>query len=132
MKTSTRLTVTAIALLSGLSVAAAADHGMSSKSTTGSAHASQPAAKDSLSLTAQQQKMAWQDISKQAAKVKAPTGFTAKVGMVVPSTIATKPVPVSTSNDVPALRRYDYALLDSNKLLIVNPSDKKVAEIITQ
>ena len=58
-------------------------------------------------------------------------GFTAKVGAALPDTIATYPVPVSTSNDVPALRPYQYALLSNHKLLIVNPGDKKVAEVIT-
>jgi hypothetical protein len=135
MKNTTRLTVTVIALLSGVSIAAAADHGMSgSKSTTtGSASSlSQPMAKDSLSLTSSQRKIAWKDISGQAAKEKAPAGFTAKFGAAIPGTLTTQPVPVSTANKVPALRPYQYALLDSNKLLIVNPSDKKVAEVISQ
>ncbi len=49
----------------------------------------------------------------------------------MPSDLATHPVPVSTASKVPELRPYHYALLSSNKLLIVNPSDKKIAEIIT-
>jgi hypothetical protein len=134
MHTPTRLTVVAIALLSGISVASAA--GMTKSTTNGSGSMSKSTtetmAKDSLSLTSQQQKTAWKDISGQASKVKAPSGFTAKVGEAVPGDLTTHPVPVSTANKVPELRQYSYALLDSNKLLIVNPSDKKVAEIITQ
>ena len=141
MKT-TRLTVAAMALLSGISVAAAADMSQSggkTSATTGSGTAQEkmakpPAmaqAKESPSLTAQQQKMAWKDISKHAIKVKAPADFTAMVGAALPAGHA-HPVPVSTSNKVPALRPYQYALLDSKKLLIVNPSDKKVADVITQ
>src|SRR5665213_1437883 len=129
MRNATRLTVAAVALLSGISVAAAA--GMS-KSTTGSASSSMATPSDTLSLTSSQQKMAWKDISGQAVKETAPATFTAKVGAAVPSDLGTKPVPVSTANKVPALRTFQYALLDSNKLLIVNPTDHKVAEIITQ
>ncbi len=136
MKTAHRLSVAAIALLAGVSVAAAAGMSKSSTSTpatTGSASSmSQPVAKDSLSLSATQQQTAWKDISAQAAKETVPASFTAKVGVTVPSDLATHPVPVSTASKVPELRPYKYALLNNNKLLIVNPSDKKIAEIITQ
>jgi hypothetical protein len=30
------------------------------------------------------------------------------------------------------LKPYNYALLDNNKLLIINPGDKKIAQIITK
>ena len=136
MKTAHRLTVAAIALLAGVSVASAAGMSKSSTSkpaTTGSASSmSQHVAKDSLSLSASQQQTAWKDISAQATKESAPASFTAKVGAAVPSDLATHPVPVSTASKVPELRPYQYALLSNNKLLIVNPSDKKIAEIITQ
>ncbi len=135
---STRLAFAALVLLSGVSIAAAASNNMSkstgsasSMKTTGSAPSmSQP--KDSLSLSSQQRKTAWQDISAQATKEKSPSGFKAAVGAALPSDLITHPVPVSTANKVPELQPYQYALLDSNKLLIVNPNDKKVAEIITQ
>jgi hypothetical protein len=128
MRNATRLTLAAVALLSGISVASAA--GMS-KSTTGSA-SSMATPSDTLSLTSSQQKMAWKDISGQAMKETAPVSFTAKVGAALPSIVGTKPVPVSTANKVPALRPFSYAMLDSNKLLIVNPNDKKIAQVITQ
>jgi hypothetical protein len=127
---STRLALVAIALLSGISAAAAAGN-MSQPKTTGSA-SSMSKPMDKLSLNAQQQKTAWQDISSQATKEKAPSGFTASVGAALPNGLSTHPVPVSTANKVPALQQYQYALLDSNKLLIVNPNDKKIAEVISQ
>jgi len=136
MKTAHRPSVAALALLAGVSVASASVMSKSSTSTpatTGSASSmSQPVAKDSLSLSASQQQTAWKDISAQATKESAPASFTAKVGTAVPSDLATHPVPVSTASKVPELRPYQYALLNNNKLLIVNPSDKKIAEIITQ
>ena len=136
MKNANRLTVAAIALLVGVSVASAAGMSKSSTSkpaTTGSASSmSQPVAKDALLLSASQQQIAWKDITVQATKEPAPASFTAKVGAAVPSDLATHPVPVSTASKVPELRPYQYALLSTNKLLIVNPSDKKIAEIITQ
>jgi hypothetical protein len=92
---------------------------------------SSAALKDKLALTAKQRRDVWEDISQQASKQKPPKGFTAKVGAVLPSALATHPIPVSTANDVPALRPYNYALLEGNKLLIVNPNDMKVVEVIT-
>jgi len=82
-------------------------------------------------LTSIQEKTAWQDIAKQARKEKAPASFATKVGAVVPQALMTYPVPMTTSSKVPALRRYQYALLDNDKLLIVNPHDNKVADVIT-
>src|SRR4029079_12653961 len=97
MKTAHRPSVAALALLAGVSVAAAAGMSKSSTSTpatTGSASSmSQPVAKDSLSLSATQQQTAWKDISAQAAKETVPASFTAKVGVTVPSDLATHPVP---------------------------------------
>lgn len=139
MNNSARLTVAAIALLSGISVAAAAGNGMSKETTSSttsgsgamSKSTSQSLAKDSLSLTKEQKQTAWRDISGLAMKVKPPSGFSAKVGATVPSQITTHPVPVSTASKVPELKSYSYAMLDNNKLLIVNPNDKKIAQVIT-
>ena len=87
------------------------------------------AAKDNLTLTAAQRKTAWTDISKQAESESTPSNFTASVGKTVPSAVMLRPVPVKTANQVPALRPYDYARLKS-QVLIVNPSDKKIVDII--
>jgi hypothetical protein len=131
MKTSTRLAVVAVALLSGLSVAVAAGNSSISKESMAKS-SSASMLKDKLSLTSKQQATAWQDIHKQATKEKAPARFVAKIGAVVPSALTTYPVPTTTSSKVPALRPYQYALLGNNRLLIVNPHDKKVAEVITR
>jgi len=130
MKNRIRLAVAAVALLSGVSVAVAAGSSMSKESTAKSASTS--VLNDKLSLTSKQQTTAWQDISKQATKEKAPARFTAKIGAVVPSAVMTYPVPTTVSSRVPVLRGYQYALLQNDRLLIVNPHDKKVADVITR
>lgn len=131
MNESVRLALVAVTFFSGLSVAVAAGNSSTSKESMAKSP-SVSMLKDKLSLTSKQQAAAWQDISKQATKEKAPARFAAKIGAVVPSALMTLPVPTTTSSKVPALRPYQYALLDSNKLLIVNPHDKKVAEVITR
>jgi len=123
------VTVIAAVLLAGTSIASAATLSKSD-SNARTAPMAQSTPKDSLALSASQQSTAFKDISAQAAKEAAPTGFTAKVGAAVPNSLLTHPVPVSTASKVPDLRSYDYAMLDNGKLLIINPADRKVAEII--
>ena len=123
MKAQTAIALAAAALLSGVTAASAADipsshSGMAVK------------ASDTLSLNTTQQKTAWNDINKQASNQNPPADFTAVPGAVVPTTLKISAVPSKAARDVPSLRPYDFAMVQG-KLLIVNPSDKKVAEVIT-
>jgi hypothetical protein len=85
---------------------------------------------DKLSLNKTQQKTAWNDLNTAASKEDLPSGFNASIGSVVPSTFKIEPVPSRAANDIPALRPYDFAVVHG-KLLIVNPSDKKISDVIT-
>jgi len=116
MKQPTALALGAALLICGVTAASAA--GMA------------PKASDTLNLTSTQQKTAWNDINKTATNQSAPSGFTAMKGETVPSTLKIERMPRTAVSAVPALRPYDFAIV-SGKLLIVNPSDKKIAEVIT-
>jgi hypothetical protein len=109
--------------MAGVSAASAA--GMSQSNSTMSRPAS-----DTLSLTSTEQKTAWNDLHGQAAEQKASSGFNATVGAVVPSTVKIAPVPSKAASDVPMLKSFDFAMVNG-KLLIVNPSDKKIVEVIS-
>jgi Protein of unknown function (DUF1236) len=125
MKRQTPIALAAAVLLSAVTAAAAAGMAKSSSSSTMSKPAS-----DTLTLTSTQQKTAWNDLRGQAAKQKAPSSFKATVGAVVPSTLKIEPVPSKAASAIPALGSYDFAMVQG-KLLIVNPSDKKIVEVIT-
>jgi hypothetical protein len=73
--------------------------------------------------------LAWRDLSKQAASQPAPSAFTASVGSTVPNDITLRPVPRKVAGQLPTLKSYRYARLPS-ELLIVNPTDKKVVDVI--
>ena len=118
---------TAAALASGIGMASAADNNAMSK--TPMQPAMQTTAKDSLSLTRSQERIAWKDINKQGASQTAPSGFAASVGATVPDNISLKSVPGNLASRVSALRPYDYALV-KGRVLIVNPADKKVVDVI--
>jgi uncharacterized protein DUF1236 len=123
-------TIAAIAAFaSGIGAASAAgNHAMSSNSMT---PAMQSKAKDTLSLTNSQERTAWRAMSRQAGNQTAPSNFTPSVGAKVPSDITLKPVPAKVAARVSPLKPYDYAVLQ-NKLLIVNPTDKKVVDVINR
>jgi hypothetical protein len=119
-----------IALAAGLLVAgvsAASAAGMSQSNSTTSTMA-QPAG--TLSLTSAQQKTVWNDLHGQATEQKAPSGFNATVGAIVPTTVKTEPVPSKAATSVPALKSFNFAMVDG-KLWIVNPSDKKIVDVIS-
>ena len=87
-----------------------------------------PKAGDSLTLSSQDQKTAWNDLNSAAAS-NAPSSFQPTTSSAVPSTLKVRAIPSKTASDVPALRPYDFAKVNG-KLLIVNPHDMMIAEVI--
>jgi len=124
LKTQTAIALVAALSLAGISAASAA--GMVSSSAA--AKMARPAS-DTLTLSSVQQHTAWHDLYVKSLNQKAPSGFDATVGAVVPNGVKIAPVTGKAASDVPALKPYNFAMLQ-HKLLIVNPSDKKIAEII--
>lgn len=127
MKKPTSIVLAAAALLAGMAAASAAP--MENANTPSAKMA--PPASDTLVLSATQQKTAWDDLYTGALNQKAPSGFNAAVGATVPSTIVTAPVTAKAASDVPALKPYKFAMLQK-KLVIVNPNDGKIAEVIAR
>lgn len=117
MKKQTTMALAAAVLLSGATVASAATM-LNAKPS------------DTLNLSSTQQRMAWRDIYMPSLNQAAPKGFDVKVGATVPSGVTTAPVPSKAASAVPALKPYDFAMLQK-KLVIVNPSDQKIVEVIT-
>jgi hypothetical protein len=118
LMTSLRYTVAVAILVSSIAIASAVQA------------ASAPKATDSLSLTRTQEQTIWQDVSQHQTSMKSPAGFTAQAGAAVPSKIKLHPLPRTVTKQVPATRPYEYAVLDNKQLLIVNPMDRKVVDII--
>jgi hypothetical protein len=122
MKSHTTLALAAAALLAGAMLA-----GVPASAALFSSSA--PKASDSLTLSAQDQETAWHDLSSAAAS-NAPASFQPATSSAVPSTLTVHAIPAKTASAVPALRPYDYAKVNG-KLLIVNPHDMMIAEVIT-
>jgi hypothetical protein len=90
-----------------------------------------PPSSDTLTLTSAQRKKAWDDLYTGKLNQKTPSGFNATVGVALPSTIVTAPVTARAAGDVPALKPYKFAMVQE-KLVIVNPSDGKIVDVITR
>jgi hypothetical protein len=88
-----------------------------------------PKPSDSLTLSSDQQRTAWNDLKSKPSS-NAPSSFQPSTSSALPSTVTVHAVPAEAASDVPALRAYDYAKVDG-KLLIVNPHDMMIAEVIS-
>ena len=135
LKASTSIALAAAVLVGGVAAASAA--GMQPANTSSaSPNASAaikmaPPAGDTLSLSTTQQRAAWKDLYVKSLDQQGPSGFNAAVGAVVPDSVKIAPITSKAASDVPALKPYNFAMLQ-HKLLIVNPGDKKIAEVITR
>jgi len=85
---------------------------------------------DTIILSAAQRRAVWNDLNKQATNQNA-AGFDATTGTFLPGTVKIEPVPGKTATDVPSLRPYDFAMVD-HKLVIVDPSNKVIADVLTK
>ena len=69
------------------------------------------------------------DLHWRAADQQLPPGFSASVGWVLPNSVRIEPITRKAVRDVPVLRPYDFAIVHGT-LVIVNPSDRIIAEVI--
>lgn len=122
------LPLAAIALAGSIGAATAADYNAMSKPSSTSSTASM--AKDNLSLTSAQEKLAWRDLSRGESQ-REPSNFTASAGTTVPNDVRLRPIPRKVASQIPTLKPYRYARL-RNEILIVNPTDKRVADVINR
>jgi hypothetical protein len=109
-------------LLGGASAALAA--GMQPSNFTMSRSAT-----EMLSLSNTQQQTAWKDLYMGSLN-QTSSSFNVKPGAVLPSSIVTAPVTPKAAGDVPALKPFNFAMVNG-KLVIVNPSNKKIVEVIS-
>jgi hypothetical protein len=85
---------------------------------------------DNLVLTGAQENLIWQRLGRRASAVAAmPAGFQPSLYGVVPPSVALHPLPAEVTRQIPMVTPYKYATL-GNLLLIVNPADRTIVDII--
>jgi len=82
-----------------------------------------------FSLTFAQRSAIWQSLGKDAMRAQVPAGL--NVGDVVPNTMQLLRFDRRVRRKAPALRRYSYALLHG-QVLIVDPRSNKIVFIVAQ
>jgi len=65
------------------------------------------------------------------APESSPASLKAVLGEVVPNSMKLQPMPKEVSDQVPAVKPYDFATLQ-NQVLIVNPASRKIVDIVTR
>ena len=87
------------------------------------------AAAGQLSLTSTQMQSIYHSLASEKAQT-APFNFQPKVGAKVPDSLAMYPLPSTVTNEIAATKGFDYAKLASNEVVLIDPKDRQVAEVI--
>jgi hypothetical protein len=82
-----------------------------------------------LNLTAQQKQMIMQSVQSEKGQ-PAPTGFQPRVGASVPQSMPMYQLPSNVTAEVPAAKGLKFAKLANNEILLIDPQDMRVADII--
>jgi hypothetical protein len=82
-----------------------------------------------INLTSAQQQTIYQGLSSEKGQA-APATFQAKPGAKVPDQLAMHQLPSSVTNQVSAAKGFEYAKLANNEVVLIDPKDRQVAEVI--
>ena len=82
-----------------------------------------------VNLTSQQKQTIMQSVQTEKGQ-PAPAGFLPRVGAPVPQSLPVRDLPSSVTAQVPIAKDFQYAKLDTNQVLLIDPKDKRVADII--
>jgi hypothetical protein len=88
-------------------------------------------ASDDLVLTGAQEHLMWQRlVGRNTGGATAPSASTAAVGATVPAAVELRALPATVTRQIPQMKPYAYATLGKT-LLIINPTDRVIVDVIT-
>jgi len=88
-------------------------------------------ASDELVLTGAQEHLMWQRlVGRSAGSTTAPSGLRAAIGATLPASVALRALPATVTRQIPEMKPYAYATLGKT-LLIINPTDRVIVDVIT-
>jgi len=87
------------------------------------------AAAAELNLTAQQKQSIMQSVQREQGQSAA--GFQPRVGTSLPQSMLMHQLPPNVTAQVPATKNLEYVKLDNNTVLLIDPTDRRVADIIS-
>jgi hypothetical protein len=87
------------------------------------------AASAELNLTPQQKQTIMESVQREMGQ-PTPSGFEPKVGATVPQSVLMHQLPPTVATEIPAAKGLEYAKLNNNEILLIDPKDRRVANII--
>ena len=87
------------------------------------------AAAAQLNLSSAQKQTIYQSVASEKGQA-APSGFQAKLGEKAPQSLSIRQLPSSVTGQISAAKEYEYAKLQNNEVLLIDPKDRHVAEVI--
>jgi hypothetical protein len=87
------------------------------------------AAAGQLSLTSTQMQSIYHSLARESAQI-ASFNFQPKVGAKIPDSLAMYPLPSTVTDEIAATKGFEYAKLASNEVVLIDPKDRQVAEVI--
>ncbi|PSO21487.1 hypothetical protein [Bradyrhizobium sp. MOS003] len=97
------------------------------QSTTG---VSKPDERDPIGLTSTQRQMIAWSIAGIAEKQPSPQDFQPKPGAKLPDQLKSAQIPSNLHQAAEPVRSYEYVMLEDQNLLLVNPQDRTIADVI--
>jgi hypothetical protein len=82
-----------------------------------------------LNLTPQQKQTIMQSVQSEKGQ-PAPAGFQPQVGATVPQSMTMHQLPSTIATEIPSAKGLEYAKLSNNEILLIDPKDRRVADII--
>jgi Protein of unknown function (DUF1236) len=121
-----------LALLASVGIASAQNAPMAPAGTSPTAKAQDSMGKTSnLQLSAAQKTAIFQSVTKDKVKSPPPANLQVSVGAQIPASIELYPLPANVVADVPAANPFKYTV-SQNQVVIVDPTNMKVVEVIKQ
>jgi hypothetical protein len=87
------------------------------------------AAEQALNLTSAQKHTIYQSVMNEKGQT-APSGFRPSIGAKVPSSLTLHQLPRDVASQIPKAKNYEFAKLQNNEVLLVDPKNREVAEMI--
>lgn len=101
--------------------------GASAQSTAGTSKIDD---RDPIGLTSTQRQMIAWSIAALAEKQPSPQGFEPKPGTKLPEQLKAARIPAKLHEVAEPVRSYEYVMLEDQNLLLVNPQDRTIADVI--
>lgn len=128
MTHASRLMSALVVVLAGIGAATAAEMSSGDQPATAASSAGSKS-RPKINLTPAQKQTILRDLATESAEPAA-APVQATVGSRIPTSIALHPLPMAVATDVPSAKNFSYAKLRDNDIVIVDPKDRVVADII--